>query len=271
MLGAIAGDIIGSVYEHANVKRKDFALFTPASRATDDTVLTLALAESLLDGVPPEVTLRAWHARYPQAGYGRTFLGWVDGQPPPPPGGASNGGAMRVAALAWALGDLDGVLAAAERCTRITHAHDDGVRGAQAVAAAVFAARTGATKDAIRQLVESRFGYDLSQPLDTVRPGYAFDVSCAGTVPHALRAFLEGTDFEDTVRNAVSIGGDSDTLACMAGAVAEAFHGGVPAPIAAQVWARLDVAQAALARRFLARHGLSAGGPSASPAGPAAP
>jgi ADP-ribosylglycohydrolase len=253
VLGAIAGDVIGSVFERNNVKHKTFPLFDAASRFTDDTVLTVALAHCLLSGDETAAVLRGFHARYPAAGFGPTFLAWVDaGEGAPAPRSSSNGAAMRISPVAWAFDSLDAVLAAAERFTVVTHDHPDGVKGAQAVAAAVFLARSGA----IRAHVESAFGYDLSVPLDAVRPGYAFDLSCAGTVPHAIRAFLEAEDCEDALRNAISIGGDSDTLACIAGAIAEAHFGGVPAHIAGPVWQRLDAPLREVTRRFCQRHGI---------------
>ncbi len=266
MFGAITGDVIGSVYEHRNVKHKAFPLFDAASRFTDDTVLTLAVAQALLEGEAPGAAMRALHARYPEAGFGPTFRAWIEGgDEASPPKSASNGAAMRISPVAWACDTLDAVCAAAERITVVTHDHPEAVKGAQATAAAVFLARRGAGKAAIRAQIEARFGYDLSVPLDALRPGYAFDLSCAGTVPPAIRAFLEADDFEDAVRNAVSLGGDSDTLACIAGAIAEAHWGGVPPAIAQAVWARLDAPLAALARRFCAAYAvpLTASAPSA--------
>ncbi len=255
MFGAIAGDVIGSVYERNNVKHKAFALFSEGSRFTDDSVLTLAVARALLSGEPPGEAMRELHGRYPQAGFGPTFRAWIDaGEGAPAPKSASNGAAMRIAPVAWAFDTLAEVLAAAERFTVVTHDHPEGVKGAQATAAAVLLARRGESKAAIRQHIEQAFGYDLSVPLAVLRPGYAFDLSCAGTVPPAIRAFLEAEDFEDAVRNAVSIGGDSDTLACIAGAIAEAHWGGVPAPIAARVWAVLDAPLRTLAQRFCAAY-----------------
>ena len=257
MFGAIAGDVIGSVFERNNVKSKTFPLFDAASRFTDDSVLTVAVARALLSGEPPGRAMRELHGRYPEAGFGPTFRAWIAaGDGAPAPRSSSNGAAMRISPVAWAFDTLDAVLAAAERFTVVTHDHPDGVKGAQAVAAAVFLARQGATKGEIRSCVESAFGYDLSVPLDLVRPGYAFDLSCAGTVPHAIRAFLEAEDCEDALRNAISIGGDSDTLASIAGAIAEAHFGGVPEHIAGPVWQRLDAPLREVTLRFCQRHGI---------------
>jgi len=258
MFGAIAGDVIGSVYERNNVKAKTFALFDAASRFTDDTVLTVAVARALLSGEPPGRAMRELHGLYPDAGFGPTFRAWIEaGDGAAPPKSASNGAAMRISPVGWAFATLDEVMATAERFTVVTHDHPDGVKGAQATAAAVFLARQGAGKEALRDHVERVFGYDLSVPLDEVRPGYAFDLSCEGTVPHAIRAFLEARDFEDAVRNAISIGGDSDTLAAIAGAIAEAHWGGVPPPIARAAWARLDEPLRTVAQQFCNKHGPS--------------
>lgn len=255
MFGAIVGDVIGSVFERNNVKSKTFPLFDEASRFTDDTVLTVAVAHSLISGEDAGRTMRRFHARYPDAGFGPTFRAWIEaGDGAPAPRSSSNGAAMRIAPVGWAANSLGAVLVEAQRLTVLTHDHPEAVAGAQATAAAVFLARTGATKGEIRDFVETRFGYDLSVPLDVVRPGYAFDLSCAGTVPHAIRAFLEASDFEDAVRNAVSIGGDSDTLACIAGAIAEAHFGGVPPSIAPAVWQRLDAPLREVTQRFCALH-----------------
>lgn len=258
MFGAIAGDVIGSVFERNNFKSKAFPLFDAASRFTDDTVLTVAVARALLDGESPGRAMREWHGRYPDAGFGPTFRAWIEaGDDAPAPKSASNGAAMRISPVGWACATLDEVMATAERFTVVTHDHPEGVKGAQATAAAVFLARHGAGKDSIRDHVERAFGYDLSVPLDAVRPGYAFDLSCEGTVPHAIRAFLEASDFEDAVRNAISIGGDSDTLAAIAGAIAEAHWGGVPPPIARAVWERLDEPLRTVAQQFCNRYGAS--------------
>jgi len=267
VFGALAGDVIGSVYERNNVKTKAFPLFDAASRFTDDSVLTLAVARALLSGEPPGRAMRELHGRYPDAGFGPTFRAWIEGgDGAPVPKSASNGAAMRISPVAWAFETLPEVLAVAERFTVITHDHPDGVKGAQATATAVFLARRGEGKEAIRRHVEQAFGYDLSRPLDAVRPSYTFDLSCAGTVPHAIRAFLEADDVEDALRNAISIGGDSDTLACIAGAIAEAHWGGVPASIAQAVWSRLDEPLRAITLRFCAAYAvpLTAGAPSAA-------
>lgn len=240
MLGAIAGDIIGSRYEHAGIKSKDFELFNRQSVFTDDTVLTIAVADSLLHKIPYQDKFREYFLAYPVAGYGGRFRRWARSPKPAPYGSFGNGSAMRVSPIAWYYSNLDDVLEEALHSAEITHNHPEGIKGAQAVAAAVFMARTGSSKQAIKDYVEDQFHYDLSSSIDAIRPGYGFEISCQKSVPQALIAFLESTDYEDAVRNAVSLGGDSDTLACIAGGIAEAYYGGVPQKIAEAALSRLD-------------------------------
>ena len=258
MLGAIAGDIIGSVHEHAGTKTTDFELFVPGCRFTDDTVLALAVADCLLRDDDYVDTFHRYVAAYPDAGYGAQFLRWAERRDREPYNSWGNGAAMRVPAVAYAFDRLDDVIAQAARCAAVTHNHPEGVRGAGATAAAVFLARTGQSKAAIRRAIEGRFGYDLSTPLEALRPAYGFDVSCQGTVPPAVIAFLASTDYEDAVRQAIALGGDADTLACITGAIAEPFYGGVPAPIAAQALARLDRPLHHVFARFAERYGCCA-------------
>jgi len=239
MIGAIAGDIIGSVYEPAPIKTTDFPLFQPRGRFTDDSVLTVAIADALLTGQPYGDAVRDWGRRYPRAGYGGAFFQWLCAADPQPYHSWGNGSAMRVSPVGWAFDCEDEVLRQARLTAEITHDHPEGIKGAQATALAVYLARTGAAKTTIRTRIQSQFGYDLTQTVETLRPGYTFDVSCQGTVPPALIAFLDAESYEETVRNAVSLGGDSDTLACIAGGIAEAFYGGVPDSIRAEVETRL--------------------------------
>lgn len=240
MLGAIAGDMVGSRFEHKPHKSKDFELFTEQSRFTDDTVLTCAVAWALMHGESYADNLRLFGRRYPNAGYGGRFRRWLYGIETRNYASWGNGSAMRVSPVGWICGSLDEVMAQAEASARPTHGHPEGVKGAQAVAGAVFLARTGTGKDGIRDFLQQRIGYDMQRSLEQIRPGYGFDVSCAGSVPEAMLCFLEAEDFEDALRNAVSLGGDSDTQACIAGAVAEAFFGGVPEHIEQAAVARLD-------------------------------
>lgn len=256
MLGAIAGDVIGSVHERARTKTKDFPLLTPESRFTDDTVLTVAVADCLLRGRDYVDGLHDYFHAYPDAGYGGTFFLWASSRRREPYQSWGNGSAMRVSPVAYAGTTLDEVLAEARRSSEVTHDHAEGIRGAQATAAAIFLARTGGTKEQIRQYVEDQFDYFLDETLDDLRPTYQFDASCQWSVPQSIIAFLESTGYEDAVRNAISLGGDADTMACIAGAIAEAYYGGVPAVIAEAVLARLDNRLRDVVREFRERYGL---------------
>ena len=240
MLGAITGDVIGSVYEHDNYRGMDFPLFGPYSTFTDDSVLTVATAEVLLNKGDYTEAYRRFGRRYPDAGYGGMFNNWLHQQDSQPYDSFGNGSAMRVAPVGWAFKTLDEVLAEAERSAKVTHNHPEGIKGAQVTAAAVFAARTGTSREKIRELVEKLSDYDLDRTVDGIRKSYRFDVTCQGTVPEAVIVFLESTDFEDAIRKAISLGGDSDTLACITGGIAEAFYGGVPVSITTTILDRLN-------------------------------
>lgn len=253
MLGAIAGDIIGSIYEHSPIKTRDFPLFDPRCRFTDDSVLTIAVAGSILGGTGYRENLRELGRRYPDAGYGGTFRRWLFADDPRPYHSWGNGSAMRVSPVGFAFDTPEKVLEEARRSAAVTHDHPEGIKGAQATALAVFLARTGHGREEIRREIAARFGYDLERSLDAIRPGYGFDVSCQGTVPEAIIAFLESGSYEDTVRNAISLGGDSDTLACIAGGIAEAFYGGIPADIRKRALAALPGDLRSITERFCAR------------------
>lgn len=255
MLGAVVGDIIGSVHEFECEKTMDFPLFVEGSRFTDDTVLTVSVADCLLAGASYVDKLHEYTSAYPDRGYGLRFWRWVEHGSREPYNSWGNGAAMRVSPVAFARSTLEDVLAEAKRSAEVTHDHPEGVRGAQATAAAVFLARQGESKDGIRRLVQERFGYDLSRTVDDIRPTYSFDESCQGTVPEAIIAFLDSSDYEETVRLAVSLGGDADTLACIAGGMAEPFYGGVPKDIADRATARLDDQLRDVIRRFSERYG----------------
>ncbi|WP_017297533.1 ADP-ribosylglycohydrolase family protein [Nodosilinea nodulosa] len=250
MLGAIAGDVIGSVYERNNIKTKEFLLFSAASRFTDDTVLTVAIADAILHRGDYTERLKHYHQRFPKAGYGGTFNTWAGSGTRDPYNSWGNGSAMRVSPVGYAFDDLDQVLQEAKRTAAVTHNHPEGIKGAQATAAAIFLARIGQNKSEIKDYIESTFAYNLSQTLDDIRPEYRFDVSCQGSVPQAITAFLEAVDFEDAIRNAVSLGGDSDTIACIAGSIAEAFYGEVPEAIAQATMLRLDPQLIAVVEAF---------------------
>ena len=237
MFGAILGDIIGSAYEFDayNCKSKDFPLFSRRSTFTDDTVMTLAVADALMkvspedddDAIRAELvhSMQTIGRHYPGCGYGGRFIGWMFSDHPQPYNSYGNGSGMRVSPVGWFYNDLDTVLRMAKLTADVTHNHPEGVKGAQSIAAAIFLARTGKSKADIKAYVEKQFGYDLDRTCDEIRPTYHHVESCQESVPESIIAFLEGTDFEDVIRTAVSIGGDSDTIADMAGAVAEAFYG----------------------------------------------
>lgn len=228
MKGAIIGDIVGSIYEYANIKTKNFPLFSEHCHFTDDTVLTVAIAEGLLNGGAEAdfiAALQKYGRMFPHAGYGEYFWHWLNTASPQPYRSWGNGAAMRVSPVGWWGDDLATVEAVAARTAAVTHDHPEGIKGAQAVAAAIFLARTGETLADIKNYLTQRYGYNLQRSLAIIRPDYRFDVSCQGSVPEAIIAFLESTDFEDAVRNAISLGGDSDTLAAITGSIAEAAYG----------------------------------------------
>jgi ADP-ribosylglycohydrolase len=206
MLGAIAGDIIGSPYEHRPTKSKDFPLFSAASCFTDDTVLTVAVADCVLHRTDYTAVFHDYVARYPHAGYGGTFIQWALSRSTQPYGSWGNGSAMRVSPIGWAARDAAEAVAEAKRSAEVTHNAPEGVKGAQATALEVFLARTGSSRDEIRATIENQFGYDLDRTVDEIRPWYRFDVSCQGSVPESLVCFLESTDVEDAIRNAISLG-----------------------------------------------------------------
>lgn len=241
MLGAIAGDIIGSVYEKRNLKRKDFApLFHPQARFTDDTVCTVAVADAVLHDRDPVHALRDWGLRYERVGgWGQRFALWLVAENPKPYGSWGNGGAMRVAPAALLARSLEEAMELSHAVTAITHNHPEGMRGAQATAAAIWWALQGQPAESIRKQVSERFGYDLTTTVDAIRPGYSHSEAAHLSVPQALVCALEAVSYEEAVRNAVSIGGDSDTIAAIAGGVAEARFG-VPPEVAAQAWGFLD-------------------------------
>jgi ADP-ribosylglycohydrolase len=235
MIGAIAGDIIGSVHEFGATKTKKFPLFVEGSVFTDDSVMTVAIAQAILTDGDYQKAVRDLGRRYPRAGYGGFFRGWLDSADPKPYNSWGNGSAMRVSPVGFAFDTVDDVLREAARTAEFTHNHPEGIKGAQATALAIFLARTEWDKDLIRHEISTRFGYDLDRSVDEIRPGYTFDESCQRTVPEAVVAFLDSSSYEDAVRNAVSLGGDSDTLACITGGIAEAFYGPLPPQILKKV------------------------------------
>lgn len=270
MVGAIAGDIIGSVFEWHNVKTVDFQLFSRDSRFTDDTVMTIAVADAILNKQPNKNffidstmskktyinKLREYGKKYPDAGYGQMFNEWLSNREQKPYRSYGNGSAMRVSPIGFAFNSIDEVLREAKRSAVVTHNHREGIKGAQAVASAVFLARTGCSKKDIRQYIEKKFHYKLNQRLEDIRLYYKFDSSCQGSVPQAIIAFLESENYEDAIRNAISIGGDSDTIACIAGGIAQAFYKEIPIYIVDKVMFILDSGLKRVLDSFNDRYGI---------------
>ena len=235
MIGAILGDMIGAPYEFdRSPKTKEFPLFGRGSIFTDDSVMTIAVAEALMDTIGKSddeikaalvASMQKWGKRYPYAGYGGMFSQWLEEKYPKPYGSFGNGSAMRVSSAGWLYDTLEETRHMARLTAEVTHNHPEGIKGAEAVASVIFMARNGNRRDEIREYIVSEFGYDLSRTCDEIRPGYHHVETCQQTVPEAITAFLEGTDFEDVIRTAVSLSGDCDTLTCIAGGMAEAMYG----------------------------------------------
>ena len=236
MLGAIIGDIVGSIYEPKDhrIKTKDFPFFSENCRFTDDSVCTAAVADALLHNLPPAETMRDWGRRYPNCGFSQIFKQWIASAEDAPNCTHRNGAAMRVSPAAFLnRADLNAARLAAEKVTVISHDHPEGIKGAQATTHAIWLAYRGESASDIRAAITAQYGYDLTQTVDDIRPDYAFDMTCPGTVPPAVTCALEAESYEDAVRNAISLGGDSDTLGAIAGAIAEALHG-IPETIKAE-------------------------------------
>ena len=249
MLGAIIGDTIGSVYEFNNIKTTDFPLFDAQCNYTDDSVMTMAVADWLLSdpqhGMDTlEASFLSFSKKYPcpMGGYGSGFYRWLfepgslENGKRQPYNSFGNGAAMRCSANGWMFDTLEETERVAGLSAAITHSHPEGIKGAQSTAAAIFMARNGKSKEKIKEYISTRFGYNLNRTCDEIRPIYDWDSSCQGTVPEAIVAFLDSTDFESAIRLAVSLGGDSDTLACITGGIAEAYYGNIPDHIALKIW-----------------------------------
>lgn len=247
MLGAIIGDIVGSIYERNSIKTKNFKFWGAGCTFTDDTVMTLAVADAILEHLREKEEfketlvkkMQAFGRKYPFAGYGKSFANWIYSECPEPYNSFGNGSAMRVSACAWLFGDLQSVIQCARQSAEVTHNHPEGIKGAEAVAAAVFLAKNKHSKEEIKKYIEDNY-YPLNMKLNEIRQRYHFDVTCQGTVPQAIIAFLESESFEDAIRNAVSLGGDSDTLAAITGSIAEAYYG-IPKDIQEKAMGYLDV------------------------------
>lgn len=256
MLGAIAGDVIGSVYEGWNtqIKTVSFPLFSSNSHFTDDTVLTIAVADAILQGGDYATFIQDYARRYPNAGYGGFFKRWMYDENKTAYNSFGNGSAMRVSPIGWAFVTEDEVLREAERSAAVTHNHPEGIKGAQAVALAVFLARRGQDKTTIQDEIIQRFNYDLTRTLAEIRPGYTFDVTCQGSVPESIIAFLDSESVEDAIRKAISLGGDSDTMACISGSIAEAYYRDVPDEILIAIERLLPRELLEVVNRFATRY-----------------
>lgn len=254
MLGAIVGDVVGSVYEWNNHRSKQADLFRTDRFFTDDTVLTIAVADAILREGDLRSMLRAYVHRFPDRGYGARFLQWASNPAAEAYNSFGNGSAMRASPAGWAASSLGEANALARWSAEVTHNHPEGIKGAQATASLVFLARTGASKDELREYVERTYAYDLSFSIDEIREKYEFNETCQETVPQAIVAFLESTDFEDAIRTAISVGGDSDTLACITGGIADAFYCGVPDRLATHVLEIIDPALKDVMDEFSSRY-----------------
>ncbi len=239
MIGAIVGDIVGSVYEWERIKTKSFEFFVEGCECTDDSVCTAAVADILMHDLPPAQTLQRWCREHPRGDYGGNFAQWIRMDPPRPYNSFGNGAAMRVSPAAYLnrSADLSVALEASDLVTAVTHNHPEGLKGARATVHAIWLAFRGEPASAIRSAIAETYEYDLSRSVDDIRPGYRFNEICQTTVPEAITCALESDSFEDAIRNAVSLGGDSDTVASIAGPIAEALHG-IPTDIRSEAETR---------------------------------
>lgn len=257
MLGAIAGDIIGSVYEFHRTKHYDFQLFEVGSNFTDDTILTVAVADCLLHKKEYAVAFEEYGNKYPYAGYGVRFRQWLGSKDHKPYNSFGNGSAMRVSPVGFAFSSLEEVLQEAKRSAECTHNHPEGIKGAQSVAAAIFLARIGQSKDDIKAYLQNTFGYDLDHTINEIQPRAYPDETCQGSVPQAIIAFLDSIDYEDAVRKAVSLGADADTQACIAGGIAQAYYKKIPAHIITKTRAILDSTLLEIMDEFNSKYALN--------------
>lgn len=248
MIGAIAGDMIGSPYEHHPIKTAVFPLVV--ADFTDDTVLSVAVADAILHNLDYGPVLQYFARRYPNLPYGGSFWHWIWDPDSLPYYSYGNGSAMRVSPVGFAFESVDMVMDEALRTAAVSHNHPEGIKGAQATAVAVFLARKGEDKSTIRKQIEKWFAYNLSRCLEEIRCNYTFDVTSQGSVPESIIAFLDSSDFESAIKNAISLGGDADTMACIAGAIAQAYYKTVPAEIVTQVRRKLPPVLLAVVDRF---------------------
>lgn len=239
ILGAICGDIIGSVFEHDGEKNYDFDLFYRDATITDDTVCTIAVADALEGGKPIDITLQQWCRKYPYVGYGGSFRRWIRSEDPKPYNSWGNGAAMRVSAVPRFADNIEDVVRLATDSAIVTHNHPEGIKGAVATACAIYLTQHGKSKDEIKSYIQDTCGYDLDRKYADIQPDYKFDVSCQGSVPESLICFLESDSYEDTIRKAIAMGGDTDTMAAIAGGIAAAFYGEIPEEILSHCIKRL--------------------------------
>ena len=241
LMGAICGDIMGSPYEYwrSRTKKYDFNPFPPRATFTDDTVMSIATADWIMNGGDLSRVMQKWGRKYPNAGFGGMFKQWLTQEDPKPYNSFGNGSAMRVSPVGCAFDSLAETLQKAKESAEVTHDHPEGIKGAQATAVAIFMTRQGISKEEIKKYISETFGYDLNRTCDEIRPGYKFDVTCQGSVPESIICFLESKDYEDCVRLAVSMGGDADTMGAIAGSIAAAYYGEIPESILEKCWAKL--------------------------------
>ncbi len=254
MYGTVAGDIIGSRFERASLKSKEFALEHEDNVFTDDTLLSIATAEALMGDKDFTKAYHTWGNRYKNVGFGKSFIKWLSKDNPQPYNSWGNGSAMRVGPIGWYAQTLEECLELARASAVVTHNHEEGIKGAEATAAAVFLARTGKSKAEIKDYISENFGYDLDRTVDEMRPEYRFHVSCQKSVPESIICFLESDSVEDAIRTAISMGGDADTMAAIAGSIAEAFYGGVPDFMLSMIRTKLPEDLLEVAEQFAEKH-----------------
>ncbi len=261
LLGAIIGDVVGSRFEWNNIKTKDFELFTEDNFFTDDTTMTLAIAKAITEckadysdlGIKAVKYMRELGIKYPSVGYGTLFSRWLESSNPQPYNSYGNGAAMRVSAVGLVAKSIEEAISLSRSVTEVTHNHPEGIKGAEATAVAIYLAKSGKSREEIRHYINEHY-YKLDFTLEEIRPTYKFNETCQGTVPQALVAFLESTSFEDAIRNAISIGGDSDTLAAITGSVASAYYP-IPTELVEQITLYLDEVQSKIVIDFVVTFG----------------
>lgn len=239
MLGAILGDIIGSTREYNPIKTEAFELFPDGSYITDDSVLTIATADAILNDKTFQECCLKWGNKYSNAGYGNSFKDWLRNDNPKPYNSFGNGSAMRVSPVGWLYNGIERVMLKAEESSKVTHNHEEGLRGASCIAVCVYLARMKTPKKIIKEMIETYFEYNLSRTIEQIRPTYKYDITCQGTVPESIICFLESNGFEDAIRKAISLGGDADTQAAITGSIAEAYYG-IPIELKEKAYEYLD-------------------------------